>query len=259
VPCARPAALVYEFLLGAGELAPLLGGVLKGEALRSLASADASGALRPPGVFANPAGLLGTCGFAARFTAGGRGFVAGLVCSGICGGEDVADLLGSGAGYGELLCASIPGVPTLLAFRELVLLAASPVRSGVIGERGLAPMNVRRSREIFLVGGRGGEFTVTTGGDGCVACVVFMDDGRMLVLPSTFLLSPSDDGLPFLADVPLPTGGLGTTGVDGGTSLSLPRFSNLARSEDVGLIDVVSGPSPVSSIVCVCVCVVTNL
>lgn len=57
-------------------------------------------------------------------------------------------------------------------------------------------------------------------------------------------------GLGTLNGVPLPFGNCcrGVTGEDWPDSCALPSCSNLVRSDDMGLIDVVSGPSLFSAI-----------
>lgn len=65
-----------------GEVSSLLGGgVLKGEARRSVNSAAISGAAKLLDFLTRVGGLTGTFGFAARFTVGGPGFSAFGSCA----------------------------------------------------------------------------------------------------------------------------------------------------------------------------------
>ena len=110
---------------GFGEFAPLLGGVLNGETLRSLISAAGSGADSPSGLLVRFDRFKGICGLPARFTGGGMLVVwyCGLI-SGVGGAvfpPSDAALGASAAGTRALKGASNAGVAARLRVRACCL------------------------------------------------------------------------------------------------------------------------------------------
>lgn len=147
------------------------------------------------------------------------------------------------------------------------------MRFGVKGCRGfaVAVFVCLKSTEKALWGERG-ELTTSEGGergeedsetidvglaaggsDRCSRCVaVTCPLAALLPAPAPTPLLPTGAfrGLGTLNGVPLPfkDGCRGVTGLDWPASCALPSCSNLVRKEEMGLIDVVSGPSPRSAI-----------
>jgi hypothetical protein len=253
---------------------------VKGEGLLSEASILGSGAHRLLGFFASTGGFTGTLGLAARLTLGGPCVVSDLasllgLLLGIGGGAVLSATGGFGKSAGcrnALIRASSAGVVVLLMTLACPLLADSPVLSGVRGAMKVPPAEGRKSSEKALWGDRGG-LTLTVGGDEFVGVKDDMDTGRSPAVPAGVcgLCGLGDgasrdcplgvDRVPISALLPAASsvlsravgecppglskeaGGFAPTGVAGVASGSFAIFSNLARSDDMRLIEVVSGPS----------------
>jgi hypothetical protein len=170
-------------MIFSGELARLLGGVLKGEALWSVNSAEASGMARPWFDVGIVTGLLNVVGFVdiaglpARLTGGGAlGF--SITCTGLLSGIGGAGpvptengLTGSAFCRNALMRFSNAGAVPRLVDRTWVLIGES------IGAGMLCPVFAALTLIDMLFGGDLGESIVTIGGACCDGVLGNIDTG----------------------------------------------------------------------------------